>query len=104
MPIRSFHIAATVLALALVACSGETEPDTIDRDTFVHTYANLRIAAVETDSGRIAFAARDSILDAFEVTEDDLTRFVEVHAENLEFMRDVWNDVELLMDRGESVN
>ena len=104
MPTRSYHISTVILTLTLVACSVEAEPVTIDRDTFVHTYANLRIAAVETDSGRIAFDVRDSILEAFEVTEEDLTRFAEVHADNLEFMRDVWNDVELLMDRGESVN
>ena len=104
MPTRSYHIAATAVALALAACGGEALPETIERDAFVQTYANLRIAAVETDSGRIAFVTRDSILDAFGVTEDDLTLFAEVHAEELEFMRDVWNDVELLMDRGDEVN
>lgn len=101
---RSYHIAALTLGLSFAACTGDELPTTIERDTFVQTYANLRIAAVETDSGRIALAARDSILDAFGVTEDDLTLFAEVHAEDLDFMRDVWNDVELLMDRGDEPN
>lgn len=101
---RSYHIAIAWVTLALTACGGEAPPETIERDTFVQAYSSLRIAAVETDSGRIAFAARDSILDAFGVTEEDLTTFADVHAEELEFMRDVWNDIELLMDRGDEAN
>jgi hypothetical protein len=101
---RSYYIAVASVTLALAACGGEPLPETIERDTFVEAYASLRIAAVETDSGRIAFATRDSILDAFGVSEEDLTLFADVHAEELEFMRDVWNDVELLMDAGDEAN
>lgn len=101
---RSYHIAVASVTLALASCGGDALPETIERDTFVQAYANLRIAAVETDSGRIAFAVRDSILDVFGVTEGDLMIFADVHAEELEFMRDVWNDVELLMDRGDEAN
>lgn len=101
---RSYHIAVASVTLALASCGGDALPETIERDTFVQAYANLRIAAVETDSGRIAFTVRDSILDAFGVTEEDLMIFADVHAEELEFMRDVWNDVELLMDRGDEAN
>lgn len=101
---RSYHIAIASVTLALASCGGESLPETIERDTFVQAYANLRIAAVETDSGRIAFTVRDSILEAFGVTEEDLMIFADVHAEELEFMRDVWNDVELLMDRGDEAN
>jgi hypothetical protein len=101
---RNYHIAAASVALALAACGGEASPETIDRDVFVSAYADLRIAAVETDSGRVAYTARDSILDALGVTEEDLTLFAELHAEDLEFMRDVWNEVELLLDRGDEVS
>ncbi len=101
---RSYHIAVASVTLALASCGGDALPETIERDTFVQAYANLRIAAVETDSGRIAFTVRDSILDGFGVTEEDLMIFADVHAEELEFMRDVWNDVELLMDRGDEAN
>ncbi|MGB1658644.1 MAG: hypothetical protein ACPHO4_14990 [Longimicrobiales bacterium] len=101
---RSYHIAVASVTLALASCGGDALPETIERDTFVQAYADLRIAAVETDSGRIAFTVRDSILDGFGVTEEDLMIFADVHAEELEFMRDVWNDVELLMDRGDEAN
>ena len=104
MLIRSYHIAVASVTLALASCGGDALPETIERDTFVQAYADLRIAAVETDSGRIAFTVRDSILDGFGVTEEDLMIFADVHAEELEFMRDVWNDVELLMDRGDEAN
>ncbi|MCH1571732.1 MAG: hypothetical protein L7S64_10340 [Longimicrobiales bacterium] len=103
MPPRTYHNVTAFVVLVLAACGGESLPETIDRDVFVNAYADLRIAAVETDSGRIASAARDSILAAFEITEADLTVFAEVHAEELEFMRDIWNDVELLMDEGDEV-
>ena len=100
---RSYRIATASVVFALAACGGQSLPETIDRDVFVNAYADLRIAAVETDSGRIANSARDSILDAFEITEADLTVFAEVHAKELEFMRDIWNDIELLMDEGDEV-
>jgi hypothetical protein len=74
---RSYHIAVASVTLALASCGGDALPETIERDTFVQAYANLRIAAVETDSGRIAFTVRDSILDGFGVTEEDLMTFAD---------------------------
>ncbi len=59
----------------------------------------LRISALRTDSSRIATADREAILDRLGITEDDLLQFVDVHASDLEYMRDVWNEVELRMDR-----
>lgn len=96
---RSYHIALLAAGLLTAACGSEPVIETIDRQDFIHTYADLRIAAVRTDSSRVAAAARDSILTAHGVTEADLMTFAEVHAGDLDFMRDVWNEVELLMDR-----
>jgi hypothetical protein len=84
--------------LSVLACGGSTE-ETIDRQVFIDTWVELRIAALETDSQRIAAPDREAVLDRHEVTADDLTRFAEVHATDLDFMRDVWNDIELRMDR-----
>jgi hypothetical protein len=86
------------LVLGVLACGGPSV-DTIDRDAFIATYVDLRVAALDTDSARIASADREAILARHGVTEDDLTTFAEVHAENVEFMRDVWTDVEAAMDR-----
>jgi hypothetical protein len=102
MHTRSLYLLVTLLLSA--NCSTDKKSEVIDREVFVGVYSDLRIAAVETDSGSISFSGRDSILDAFGVTEEDLTIFLEGHVEDLEFMRDVWNDIELRMDRGDQIN
>lgn len=88
---------APLLLVGTVACSGGAV-DTIDREVFITTYVDLRMAALETDSARIATSDRDEILQRNGVTAEDLTSFAELHAADLDFMRDVWNEVELRMD------
>ena len=92
--LRRTALAALVI---VAACAGGAE--TIDRDVFVATYVDLRVAALETDSARLAEGDREAILARHGVTEEELTTFAEVHAADLEFMRDVWADVEAAMDR-----
>lgn len=84
---------------ALVSCGPSVPEDLMDRETFIDAYVELRVAALSTDSQRVAASDRDSILDRNGISGDDLLRFVEFHGEDLEFMRDVWNDVELRLDR-----
>ena len=102
MHTRSLYLLVTLLLSA--NCSTDKKSEVIDREVFVGVYSDLRIAAVATDSGSISFSGRDSILDAVGVTEEDLTIFLEEHVEALEFMRDVWNDIELRMDSGDQIN
>ena len=102
MHTRSLYLLVTLLLSA--NCSTDKKSEVIDREVLVGVYSDLRIAAVETDSGSISFSGRDSILDAIDVTEQDLTLFLQAHVEDLEFMRDVWNDIELRMDRGDQIN
>ena len=83
--------------MAAVACADDPV-DTIDREVFIATYVDLRVAALDTDSARIATVERDAVLERHGVTADDLTTFAEVHADDLDFMRDVWNEVEVRMD------
>ena len=92
-----FSAAASLLLLGTVACSGGAV-DTIDREVFIATYVDLRMAALETDSARIARADRDEILQRHGVTAGDLEAFAELRGDDLDFMRDVWNEVELRMD------
>ncbi len=96
-PFGAVRRAALAALVALTACGGGA--DTIDRDVFVATYVDLRVAALQTDSARVAEGQREEILERHGVTEADLTTFAEVHAADLEFMRDVWADVEAAMDR-----
>jgi len=102
MPLRTSRFTygfALAALLAPGACGGEPAVETVDRDVFVQAYADLRISALMTDSQRVSMPARDSILEGHGVTPEDLEVFAEVHSHDLEFMRDVWNDVELLLDK-----
>lgn len=85
--------------VALVSCEPSEPEGLIDREAFIDAYVELRVAALDTDSQRVAASDRDAILDRIGITDDDLLRFVEFHGGDLEFMRDVWNDVELRLDR-----
>lgn len=96
---RRTHLAAAcVVVCGLAACRGAA-PDAIDREVFVDTYVDLRIAALDTDSAKLSETDRAEILARHGVTEDDLLTFADAYAAELDFMRDVWSDVELRMDR-----
>jgi len=84
------------------ACSAGTSSggagDVIDREVFIQTYVDLRVAALETETQQLSDEARAEVLTRSGVTTDNLVNFAEVHGRDLDFMRDVWNDVELRMD------
>jgi len=96
----------TLMLLVTVISCGRTPPggDPIEQEVFIQTYVDLRVAALDTDSQRLAAADREAILARHSVTAFDLTYFADVHASDLEFMRDVWNEVELRMDRPPEVS
>jgi len=71
----------------------------IDRDAFVAAYVDLRIAALEADSSVISEAGRAEVLARHGITADDLLEFAELHGRDVEFMREVWNEVELRLDQ-----
>ncbi len=96
-------IIASMLALTLCwSCSGGTtdvSEDTVGRETFIRVYVDLRAAALtleETDTG---LEVRDSILAAHGVTGEDLLEFVDTHGERVEFMSEIWSEVEGLLTR-----
>lgn len=91
--------AALVVVVVIGACGPPEPTDVIDRDVFIATYVDLRTAALDTDTMRLSDQDRSAVLARHGVTADELVRFAQVHGGDLEFMRDVWNDVELALDR-----
>ncbi|HSR40804.1 MAG TPA: hypothetical protein VLL48_01500, partial [Longimicrobiales bacterium] len=104
--------AVALLGSASVSgCGGgadEDAPPTIEREAFVATYTDLRLATLRA-AGVPDANRRDAILQEHGVTEEELVEFAEVHGRDADFMRDVWDEVEQrlqearLMSRGEGV-
>lgn len=92
-------------SVSVAACgSGGDRPETISRDVFVDTYVDLRTSALDTEEQRVDSVMRARILEEHGVTAQDLTHFADVHGAELEFMRDVWNDIEARLDRTPAQN
>ena len=81
--------------LAAAGCGDEGPAATISREVFVETYVALRVAELSerTDDG-IPAEARERVLAERGVTEDELLTFAEVHGSDVNFMEQLWDDVE----------
>jgi len=89
-----------VLVLALAGCSGGAEPDAapppdlIEREVFVETFVDLRIAALDNPAWVITPAERDSVLAAHGVTAEQIEQFVLHHGRDVRWMRELWDEVD----------
>ena len=93
------RIVLAVLLPAMFACGESGDRNAaIDRDVFIQAYVELRTAALNTDSQRVADADRDSILTSLNLTAVDLIDFAAAWGSDVEFMRDLWNEVEARLD------
>ena len=87
---------AGLLCLSL-ACGGEQASEaagSIPRDVFVGTYVELRMAALHSPDGRVSPEAKAEILEAKGVTEADLLEYVDAHGERVQFMVEVWAEID----------
>ena len=98
---RGWIRAGCVLAalLAAAACEEDGGPETISREVFVETYIALRVAELtERRDDGISAGARERVLAEKGVTEEDLLTFAEVHGPDVNFMEQLWEDVEKRLD------
>ena len=92
-------LCSLLIIWAAVACGGsDTGADTLDRETFISTYVDLRAAALRKESREISDEQRDSILGEYGVTEEDLLSFAEMHGREVPYMQDLWDEVEVRLD------
>ncbi len=86
--------------MAVVACgdSGEATAGTVDQETFIATYVDLRTTALGTEVGELDDALRAEVLERNGVSEADLVDFIEIHGENVALMQSIWDEIELRMD------
>ena len=94
----SFRIVVSVVALTLCwSCGGgatDVPEETPGRPEFIGAYLDLRTAALISGSTDLGNEVRDSILAVYDVTDQDLLDFIETHGEDVEFMRDLWTEIE----------
>ncbi len=79
------------------SCGGSTTDlpeDTAGRETFIGAYLDLRIEALGLGSNLIGDELRDSVLAVYDVTEQDLRDFVDLHGEDVQFMNDLWAEID----------
>lgn len=90
----------TGAALTLVAACGDQGADAsvIDRETFIATWVDLRVAAVTSPTGELSDAQRDGILQEHDVSGQDLLDFAEAHGADVPYMEAVWDEVESRME------
>ena len=95
---------AIALMLLATACGGDAQgpvpADVIDRETFIETYVDLRVAAVTSTEFRVSPEQRAEILTRHGVDGDGLLRFADAHGRDLDYMTEVWAEIEVrIQDR-----
>lgn len=86
---------------ALFACGNSAEPEiegVITRDQFIEAYIELRFSALRNQDEQILAEDRERILAGRGLTPEDLLEFVDAHGRNIEFMQEVWDEVERGME------
>ena len=96
---RHLSALAAILPVAVLlsagACGGGGgSGDVIDRETFVSTYVDLRLAALRDADLEVTDEQRSEILGSHGVDEESLIRFADAHGDDIDFMSDVWTDVD----------
>jgi hypothetical protein len=85
-----------LLSLTTACGGGQTTPgdEPIDREVFIETYVDLRVAAAQAGDFVVPTEEREEILARHGVTAESLLRFADVHGRDVEFMNEVWAEVE----------
>ena len=98
----SLHRLTLGILLSSLACGGSQsnlpEGDLIEPEDFIATYVDLRAAALITEDGQVTEAGRSEVLDRHGISEEDLISFAEAYGEDLMFMQEIWNEIELRLE------
>jgi hypothetical protein len=90
------------LLLTTAACGGGGEvphvEGVIDRETFIEAYVDVRAETLDGAELNLTNEERDRILARHGVDATSLLSFVEAYGRELEFMNEVWAEVERRLD------
>ena len=102
----SLHRLTLGLLLSSLACGGGQSNlpvgDLIEPEDFIATYVDLRAAALITEDGQVTEVGRSEVLDRHGISEEDLISFAEAYGEDLTFMQEIWNEIELRLENTSS--
>jgi hypothetical protein len=100
-PVPNRHAAIlllTVLTVLAAACGGDEDlavvEGVIDRETFIQVYVDLRDAAVRSPDLVVSEASRDEVLARHGVDEESLMAFIDAYGADLDYMNELWAEVE----------
>lgn len=98
------RVPAIALLFLAAACGGDAQgpvpAGVIDREVFIETYVDLRVAAVTSDAFRVSADERAEILARHGVDGEGLIQFADAHGRDLDYMNEVWAEVEVrIQDR-----
>lgn len=88
---------ACAAILTLWNCTPESA-STVDRETFIRVYVELRASALDSEDATLVEAARERILQRHGITAEELVAFADAHGADVEFMRDLWEEIETRLD------
>lgn len=87
----------TLVVVVLAACGradGSASGEVIDRDAFIATYVDLRMAALHAPDLHVSDEQRAEILARHGVDEESLLEFADVHGRDIAYMSEVWNEID----------
>ncbi|MEN8375935.1 MAG: hypothetical protein ABFS34_10845 [Gemmatimonadota bacterium] len=102
-PRRRRALGAAPLLLLIASCSpgaGASAVEAPDEQTFVSAFVELRRAAAQERTNEAFARRREEILSTHGVTAETLERFIDVHADDLDYLSDVWDRIDRTL-RGE---
>jgi hypothetical protein len=101
--VRKIRLSPLIPVLLFFQACSSPEPqgpveETIDPELFVSAYVELRVAALQVENQQLSVTARDRVLERVGVEDEDLLRFVEVHGEDVQLMRRLWEEVDSILE------
>lgn len=78
----------------MTGCGSSTDAATVDREEYIELYVELlRVSAAAEDSAEAA-RLRGQVLTRAGRTPEDLSAFVGRHADDPDYLADVWSEIE----------